>query len=386
LSEIASLQRSYRLLNLNLTNFARYLPREVVDEMVSNEEQVRLGMHRSNCTIMFSDIANFTSLCEVISAEALSSLLESWFGQATELLHSTGGSIDKFIGDSIMAAWGAVIKVTDGELRACAAALRVRKLASLMNNEAPNGFLFEVRSGINSGECLVGNIGSEYRYNFTCLGDTVNLASRLEGLGKPYGVGILVSDNVYNVISTYMIGRLLGAVRVKGRSEPVKVWEIRSARSSQAPSMIPKIARPYAERSAIPELGSGDVRMENVSRGSHRTNSANGSRGEKKYSSKGRSGDGKGPTRIYVGNAVAELTNDVVEQDEDIVDYHMRLYTVAVTSFIKGAFEDAVSRLQFYQKWDPNDKSCRDLLENAKQHLNKPIPADWDGVTIMTEK
>jgi adenylate cyclase len=179
-------------------------------------------------TVYFSDIAGFTSMAETMTPEALVQHVGAYFGEMTQLIERTGGTIDKFIGDAIMAFWGAPAPVDDHAARACEAALRSqRRLAELRASAtAPWLARLHARVGIATGEALVGNIGTPARFNYTVMGDTVNLASRLEGLNKLYGTAILVSEPTYLAARERVVGRPVDIVAVKGKHRGVRVYEL----------------------------------------------------------------------------------------------------------------------------------------------------------------
>ena len=168
-----------------------------------------------------------TSIAETMAPDELVQLLSRYFDEMTQVIAAQGGTVDKFIGDAIMAFWGAPALTADHAARACEAALRSqRKLAELRAAPDPPGLAnIRARIGIATGDVLVGNVGSHDRFNYTVMGDTVNLASRLEGLNKLYGTRILISDHTYQAAREHIVARPVGVVQVKGKRQCVEVWE-----------------------------------------------------------------------------------------------------------------------------------------------------------------
>jgi adenylate cyclase len=222
--EVAAMDESLLNMKGSLRSFSYYVPRDLVRGMLqSGQEATLLGQTRE-LTVFFSDIEGMTSIAETMAPEALVEMLSRYFDEMTQVIAGQGGTVDKFIGDAIMAFWGAPVPAADHALRACKAALLCeRKLAEL--RRTPELAKIRARIGIASGEVLVGNVGSHDRFNYTVMGDTVNLASRLEGLNKQYGTRILISDAAYRGAQCHVVARPVGVVQVKGKSRPVEVWE-----------------------------------------------------------------------------------------------------------------------------------------------------------------
>jgi adenylate cyclase len=225
--EVATMDQSLLHMKGSLRSFSYYVPRDLVRAMLESGQEATLQGQSREMTVYFSDIAGMTSMAETMTPDQLVQLLSQYFDAMTQVIASLGGTVDKFIGDAIMAFWGAPAPTADHAARACEAALRSqRKLAEL--RAAPNvpGLAkIHARIGIATGDALVGNVGSHDRFNYTVMGDTVNLASRLEGLNKLYGTQILISDPTGQALHDGIIARPVGVVQVKGKRQGVEVWE-----------------------------------------------------------------------------------------------------------------------------------------------------------------
>jgi len=195
--------------------------------MVAGGKVPALGGETRELTIWFSDIADFTSLSEHMAPDRLVQFLNSYLSEMTDLLDRHGGFVDKYIGDAILAVFGAPIDDPDHALHAVEAALACRNRLDEMSREFAHmvGQPLSARIGVNTGQAVVGNIGSRRRFNYTVMGDAVNLASRLEGANKLYGTGILVSDTTVAGCTDRVKFREIDLVRVVGRETPVRIFE-----------------------------------------------------------------------------------------------------------------------------------------------------------------
>ncbi|MDD3148439.1 MAG: adenylate/guanylate cyclase domain-containing protein, partial [Candidatus Riflebacteria bacterium] len=209
--------------------FSRFVAADVVQYMLDNPELVKPGGEKVELTIFFSDVAGFTSISEALTPEELVILLNEYLGAMTDLLFEYGGTLDKFIGDAVMAFWNFPKKQEDHAVRACLCAIAMqRKINELQIGWAERGLpRVAARAGINTAGVVVGYMGShKAQMNFTCMGDGVNLASRLEGANKEYGTLLMVSDATYQRAKHVVTGRFLDFLAVKGKKEPVKVFEL----------------------------------------------------------------------------------------------------------------------------------------------------------------
>jgi adenylate cyclase len=212
--------------------FTHYLSPPVIDELVRNPERLKLGGERRELTVFFSDIEGFTTLSEKLAPEQLSELLCEYLSRMTDVILSYGGTLDKYEGDAIMAFWGAPLSQLDHAQRACFTALECQAtLAEIRREFSSRGWpLLHARVGLNSGEMVVGNMGSRERFDYTVLGDNVNLGSRLEGANKQFGTRVMISENTWQLAKEEVEVRELDMIRVKGKETPVRVYELLAKR------------------------------------------------------------------------------------------------------------------------------------------------------------
>lgn len=208
-------------------SFALYLAPSIVDRLVTAERPPELGGEEREITVWFSDVAGFTSISESLPPGELVLLMNAYLSAMTDIVEAHGGFVDKYIGDAIVAVFGAPLDEPDHARQAVAAAVECQsRLAELNRSEATfRGRTLAQRIGINTGRALVGNIGSRRRFNYTVMGDTVNVASRLEGTNKVYGTQILVSETTVAAAGEGILWREVDRVRVKGRAHPISVFE-----------------------------------------------------------------------------------------------------------------------------------------------------------------
>ncbi len=208
--------------------FSTVLAPTVVDQLLINPDLAGLGGTERELTVMFSDIRGFTTMSEKLSPEGLTQFLNEYLTPMTEILIAHQGTLDKYMGDAIMAFWGAPIEQKDHAKRAALTAVEMlEKLEELKAKWRAEGKPeIDIGIGLNSGLMRVGFMGSERMRNYTLLGDNVNLGSRLEGTNKNYGTHIIVSESTYTAANDVIHGRILDAVRVKGKKEPVRIYEI----------------------------------------------------------------------------------------------------------------------------------------------------------------
>jgi adenylate cyclase len=208
-------------------SFAFYLAPAIIEEMIALNKLPALGGETRNVTVFFSDITAFSSISENLTPTHLVALMNQYFSTMTDIIQDHGGFVDKYIGDAIVAVFGAPFDDKDHATSAVRAALRCCERLSELNHALPTlrGRTLEHRIGLHSGGVLVGNIGSPKRFNYTVMGDAVNLASRLQGANKFFGTSIIASENTFYRARSVCAWRELDVVRVQGRAEPVKVYE-----------------------------------------------------------------------------------------------------------------------------------------------------------------
>lgn len=208
--------------------FSKYVSPILVQQIMKHPERLKLGGERRRITVFFSDIRGFTDISEKLSPEGLVLLLNEYLSAMTEVILRNKGLVDKYIGDAIMAFWGAPLDEEQHAELACWSALEMRDRLKVLQEEWKGKNLphFDVGMGLNTGDAVVGNMGSVDRFDYTAMGDTVNLSSRLESLTKQYGVGILLSHATQQVIQAGFVTRELDLVAVKGKKEPVAIYEL----------------------------------------------------------------------------------------------------------------------------------------------------------------
>ncbi|MHC2878399.1 class 3 adenylate cyclase [Bradyrhizobium barranii subsp. barranii] len=229
-------------------SFAFYLAPEVINTMVASGKMPALGGEMRNVTMFFSDLSGFSSIAETMTPGELVTLMNEYLSAMTDIIESHGGYVDKYIGDSIVAMFGAPADDPAHARNAVHAALKCHeKLAELnASNPAFAGHGLSHRIGLNSGEAVVGNIGSRRRFNYTVMSDTVNVASRLEGANKYYGTAIMASETTMAQTGDTFAWRELDAIRVLGRGEAIKVFEPLADKGAESAAQT-KVATAYAE-------------------------------------------------------------------------------------------------------------------------------------------
>jgi len=209
-------------------NFGHYVDPRVVEEIAGKGENIKLWWEHREVTVMFSDIAGFTTISEKLSTTDLFWLMTAYLSRMTNILIEAGGTLDKYIGDAVMGFFWAPLLLPDHAIRSCETALAMRKALPSFNAEIATRWLdpIDFRVGIATGDVMVGNIGSEERFNYTVLGDTVNLASRLEGTGKEYDVHIILSHGTRMQLDDRFYLRELDTIAVKGKTEWIRIYEL----------------------------------------------------------------------------------------------------------------------------------------------------------------
>lgn len=225
-------------------SFALYLSPQVIDRMIASNRPPALGGEMRSVTVFFSDIAGFSSFAETMAPGALVGLMNEYLSAMTDIVEDCGGYVDKYIGDSIVAVFGAPADDADHARNAVRAALRCRDRLEELNREgAPfQGRRLAHRIGLNSGDALVGNIGSRRRFNYTAMSDAVNLASRLEGANKFFGASIMASEATVALTGTSFAWRELDAIRVQGRAQPARVFEPLAEAGRETPEQAARAA------------------------------------------------------------------------------------------------------------------------------------------------
>ena len=226
--EIDRLMSATEEMKVGLRSFERYVPSRLVKEMFEAGVEAELGGESRRLTVYFSHVVGFQDLMTRMPAEALVERLGAYLAEMTEVIETSDGTLDKYMGDKVMAFWGAPQRLDDHARRACRAAWDAAKRAAAMREGWFGGVRGPVRvvAGINTGELVVGNMGSKSRLGYTAMGDAVNVAARLGGLNEVYGTSILVGEETHAVVEDDFLARLVDRVAVKGRRQGLGVYEL----------------------------------------------------------------------------------------------------------------------------------------------------------------
>ncbi|MDE3057658.1 MAG: CHASE2 domain-containing protein [Bacteroidota bacterium] len=233
--------------------FSQYLNPTVVDELIAHPEKLRLGGERRELTVLFSDIAGFTTFSEKLPPEELVLVLNEYLSAMTEIVFNNDGTLDKYEGDAVMAFWGAPVELDNNALHACNAALEMQeRLVAIREKWKGEGKPdVYVRIGLNTGEMVVGNMGGTGRFDYTVIGDSVNLGSRLEGANKQYGTYIMASERTRDMVEDFFIFRELDLLIVKGKTKPIKVFELVGKKSDSVDRQKLDAIEEYAKGLAL---------------------------------------------------------------------------------------------------------------------------------------
>ena len=246
--EIARMAEALDRMKRGLRSFASYVPRDLVRTLVASGREAKLGGETARLTMFFSDLAGFTTISEALAPDALVAQLGGYLDEMTRTIEAGGGTVDKFIGDGIMAFWGAPLPDERHAARACLAALRCQARLEAMRATEAGAWMRGVvtRIGIATGDVVVGNIGTPDRMNYTVMGDAVNLAARLESLSKQYGTLLLIDEATRAAAGEAVVARPVDVVAVKGKKTGVRVFELLAV----AGEASPEIERVAAESAA----------------------------------------------------------------------------------------------------------------------------------------
>ncbi len=208
--------------------FSKFVSKTVVDELLQDPEGIKLGGDKMILTVLFSDIRGFTTISEALTPEALVDHLNEYLQAMTDIVFKYNGTLDKYVGDEIMAFWGAPIPQEDHAMLACKASLEMMEVLGQLNEKwiSQGKPKLDIGIGLNSGEMVVGNMGSHSRMDYTLMGDNVNLGARLEGTNKVYKTHIIISEFTFEHVKEQVVARELDLIRVKGKELPVKIYEL----------------------------------------------------------------------------------------------------------------------------------------------------------------
>jgi len=239
IQEIARLESAASLLRTSLKSFSSFVPLDVVRQLIKSGIPLTLGVEPRFLTVFFSDLENFSSHSETLAPEDLLVQISTYLEEVSAAISEEGGTVDKFIGDGVMAFWNAPVQRPDHVLRACAGALRAARRMERVNDAwgAEGRPRIRIRIGLNCASVLVGNVGSSTRLSYTALGDGVNVAARLEGVNKLFGTTICISDSIYDQVHADILARPLKRVQVKGRKTEFMIYELLALRATDDPEL-----------------------------------------------------------------------------------------------------------------------------------------------------
>lgn len=242
--EIAVLSRAIDTLDAAVKSFSAFVPIGLVNELLHSEQKLELGGHSRFLTIFFSDLEAFSTLSEEIPSQELLLRVSAYLELVTKTVNQEHGTIDKFIGDGVMAFWGAPALLDDHAWRSCVAALRIQRGMDALNERWRSEDLkpLNVRIGIHSDAVLVGNIGSKERMSYTVMGDGVNVAARLEGINKDFRTRICISHSVFKEAGERLCVRPIDDVTVKGRRSKIPIYELMGVFGADDPGLEPDAA------------------------------------------------------------------------------------------------------------------------------------------------
>jgi adenylate cyclase len=260
--EVAVLSRAIETLDVAVKAFACFVPVGLVRQLLGSEQKLELGGQSRFLTILFSDVEGFSTIAENMPSRDLLARMSTLLELVSKAVHGEAGTIDKFVGDGVMAFWGAPALLEDHAWHACVAALRIQRALDDLNRQWRRAGVPEmrVRIGIHSDSVLVGNIGSEERMSYTVIGDGVNIASRLEGINKTYGTLTCISHDTFREAGDRLCVRPVDEVAVKGRRARIAIYELLGAQGAGADLEPSPAAVRLARRTrvAFDALVSGD--------------------------------------------------------------------------------------------------------------------------------
>jgi adenylate cyclase len=237
--------------------FGHYLPSSIINEMLNNPDKLKLGGEYKNVTALFTDIKGFTSISENVEPSDLTKFLKEYMTELTDSVFKNAGMLDKYIGDAIVALFGVPIEIENHAQKACLAAIEMRKKSHATANKFPeikalNGLI--TRIGINTGNMITGNMGSEQLFDYTGIGDNMNLAARLESLNKYYDSEIIISESTKNELNDNFIFREIDNVAVKGKEKGVRIFELIDLVTNLTDEKVSELKTQFADYNFILNL------------------------------------------------------------------------------------------------------------------------------------
>ncbi len=235
IKEIIMLSDAMQSMRLGLKSFQKYVPASLVRQLIASGQGAQIGGSKKTVAVLFTDIANFTHLTEITEPNLMMEQLCEYLDALTRIIDQEQGTVDKYIGDSIMAFWGAPLDVEHPEYRVAIAALRCKKIVAELNEtwRAQQKNNLHTRFGLDIGEAIVGNVGSSERMNFTALGKSINAGNRLEGINKLYGTTILVSEALHKLIEQQFVFRRIDHVVIRGKTQSEFIYELLAENKSE---------------------------------------------------------------------------------------------------------------------------------------------------------
>jgi adenylate cyclase len=265
IKEIDELGRSVFTMRTVIRNFSSFIPKQIVRQLIESGASLKLGGTRREVTVLFTDVADFTAKTEKADPSQVMIYTSRYFATLSETIMSHQGTIDKFIGDAVMAFWNAPADDPDHAVNACAAVLACLRKNDELNDvfETEGWPAYNTRFGLHAGDAVVGNIGSSDRMNYTALGATINLASRLEGSNKSYGTRVLVSSAIKARAESKFVFRSVDRITPKGFAQPVLIFELRCERAGVSKSEL-AFCRQWDEVFALIEQGEHGKAMKGI--------------------------------------------------------------------------------------------------------------------------
>jgi adenylate cyclase len=241
IQEVKELQTAVSLFETSLRSFSSFVPLDVVRKLIKTGTPLTLGVEQRFLTVLFSDLKDFSTLSEQMAPNDLLAQLSVYFEAVSHAIAEESGTVDKFIGDGIMAFWGAPVHRDDHVLRGCCGAIRAMRRMQQLNadwsrQDRPS---LHLRVGLHCADVLVGNVGSSERLSYTVMGDGVNVAARLEGVNKMFGTTVCISDSVVEAVEPDIVARPIRKVHVKGRKREFMIYELLGIRASDDPELKP---------------------------------------------------------------------------------------------------------------------------------------------------
>jgi class 3 adenylate cyclase len=408
ITDVSELQDAFCRLSRAIETFSRFVPEPVVRNIVRGDERAtRLHVDKRVVTIMFSDIRGFTSMSETLPLNDLVFLLTLYLSTMTRIVESYGGVVAEILGDGLLIFWNSGPEpCEDHEGKACAAALAMQEALGPLNADLSSIGLPElfVRIGVHTGEVLCGNIGSDLKMKFGCMGDPVNLASRLEGLCKNYGVGIICSEDTRGALKPDcgIITRRLDLAQVKGRSEPVHLYEIMGEDPGGAVVSLPTNAtqdscgspagtamtRCMSTAAGTVAVASAVTRVTEVLRNGQRLSHIAEMKDRARRLEKCRGCQGG----LALGGDAQSLEATARERRDQSIRYER-----ALDAYQRADFAQARDLAQSLSNDYPADTAATWLLEQARRYLGGPGGdqavglsseelAAWRGVSVMADK